>query len=67
MDWHFKEFDLLNNDQIDAHLDKEKGQTILRKVTVDSTTEEILQGMQIQEKKDNCIYELFDVPETGID
>jgi hypothetical protein len=65
MDWNFKEFDITNNDQIDAHLDKEKGQTILRKVAADSETETILNGKDIQEKKENCIYDLFTIPETG--
>ena len=65
MDWHFKKFDIENNDDIDAHLNKKQGQSILRKVAVDSETETILNGKEIQEKKDNCIYDLFSIPETG--
>jgi hypothetical protein len=65
MDWHMKKFDLENNDDKDAHIVREKGKTILRKVAVDSATESILGNKDTQEQESNCVYDLFQVAESG--
>ena len=65
MDWHHKEFDLINEDTVDAHIIKEKGESILRKIAVDSETNNILGEKDTQETEGNCIYDLFKVAEAG--
>ena len=65
MDWHYKDFDKLNEDGLDAHLDKNKGKSILRKVAVDSISNSILGEKETQEVKNNCIYELFSLDDTN--
>ena len=65
MGWYHKSFDIMQNDSQKAHLDVEKGKSILRKVAVDPVSEELMQDQETLEKSDNCVYDLFEILASG--
>lgn len=65
MDWELRDFDENEDDSVDAHIVKEKGKIILRRVAMDDLSEKENPNQNILCQKTNCVYDLFKLPNEG--